>query len=58
MIEIDKMKQKYTDMVGKLLEWIANKKQDLDSSVPKTSDLLQKSMNELKTLRTSDKPPK
>ena len=58
MIDIDKMKQKYQDLVRTLLEWITVKIEWLDDDVPRQSALLQKSMNEFKSLRTAEKPKK
>ena len=56
MIDIDKMKQKYEDLVKTLLEWIKLKILWLEGDVPKQSLLLQRSMNEFKALRTVEKP--
>lgn len=58
MIDIDKMKERYTGMVKRLLDWITSKIHWLDADVPKEHSLLQKSMNEFKALRTVEKPEK
>jgi len=58
MMDIDRMKQKYQDLVRTLLEWITVKIKWLDDDVPRQSALLQKSMNEFKALRTAEKPKK
>ena len=57
-IDIDKMKQKYQELVRSLLDWITVKINWLDADVPRESALLQKSMNEFKALRTVEKPKK
>eukprot|EP00794_Sanderia_malayensis_P017761 gene17761-19534_t len=58
LIEVDKMKADYIAMVSSLLKWIRSKVEFLERPVPKTSKLLQQTMNEAKTFRTVEKPPK
>ena len=57
-IDIEKMKQKYQDLVRGLLEWITVKIHWLDADVPSQLALLQQSMNDFKALRTVEKPKK